>query len=179
MRKNSSEARIRLVADERRHLPRKRVLLSGVIADRSGMNAVDCLIRDINVRGAQVQSPMKVQLGEELFLLNTRNETAHLATVAWIKRDRAGLSFVRSYALEGTLPPRLEFLWKLFLDAKFRQISALIERGVPVAEASSVVGLTEHYLERCVKRGAFDEKVDEKVELLLHQAKNLLGGNQG
>jgi PilZ domain-containing protein len=172
MRKNSSEARIRLVVDEQRHLPRKRVLLSGVIADGSGKNAVDCVIRDINVRGAQIQSPMKLQLGEEeLFLLNTRNEIAHLATVAWIKSDRAGLSFVRSYSLEKALPPQLEFLWKLFLDAKFRQISALIERGVPVAEASSVVGLTEHYLERCVKRGAFDEK----VELLLHQAKHLLG----
>jgi len=171
MRRNSSEAKIRLVADEQRHLPRKRVLLSGVIADGSGMNAVDCVIRDINVRGAQVQSPMTLQLGKELFLLNTRNEIAHLATVAWIKSDRAGLSFVRSYSLEEALPSQLEFLWKLFLDAKFRQISALIERGVSVAEASSIVGLTEHYLERCVKRGAFDDK----VELLLHQAKHLLG----
>ena len=128
------------------------------------------MIRDINVRGAHVQLPRNLQVGGELFLLNTRYEIAHLATVAWIKSDRAGLSFVRGYSLERTLPPHLEFLWKLFLDAKFRQIGALIECGIPVAAASSVVGLTEDYLERCVKRGAFDQK----HELLFHQAKLLL-----
>ncbi len=169
MPKSAREARIKVVA-EQRQLPRKGVLLAGVIADPDGKNAIDCMIRDINVRGAQIQLPRDLQLGEELLLLNTRNEIAHLATVVWTDADRAGLSFVRSYALEGTLPSHLEFLWKLFLDAKFRQIGTLIECGIPVAAASSVVGLTEDYLERCVKRGAFDQK----NEFLFHQAKRLL-----
>jgi len=171
MRKDARKVRINMVTNEQRQLPRKRVLLAGVIADRNGKNAIDCMIRDINVRGAQVQLPREVELGEELILLNTQNENAHLATVAWIKSDRIGLSFVRGYSLEGSLPPQLEFLWNLFLDAKFRQVGSLIERGIPVAEASTLVGLTEDYLERCVKRGAFDKK----IELLLHQAKQLLG----
>src|SRR5262245_36745452 len=126
MHKDVREARLSVAADERRQLPRKGVLLAGVVADRTGKNAIDCTIRDINVHGAQIQSPKTLELGEELFLLNTRNEIAHLATVAWIKNDRTGLSFVRSYSLEETLPPHLEFLWKLFLDAKFRQIGTLI-----------------------------------------------------
>ena len=170
MRNAGSSARIKIVANEQRQMPREKVLLAGVIAERDGQNAIDCMIRDINVRGAQVQLSRSLAIGQELFLLNTRNEIAHLATVAWIKDDQTGLSFVRSYSLEGDLPPHLEFLWKLFLDAKFRQIGALVECGIPVAAASSVVGLTEDYLERCVTRGAFDQK----NELLFHQAKRLL-----
>ena len=169
MGKDASVVPLDPAAVERRLMSRKRVLLSGAIADANGENATDCTIRDMTARGAQVQLPRTLQLGAEVYLVDTRNEVAHLATVAWIKTDRTGLSFVRSYSLELTLPPPLEFLGRLLIEVKLRQVRALIERGVPVEEATRVVGLTEDYLERFGKRGLFSEK----VALLLHQAKRL------
>jgi hypothetical protein len=110
-----------------------------------------------------------LQLGGEVYLLNTRNEIAYPATVAWIMTDRTGFSFVRSYSLEATLPSQLEFLGRLLVEARLRQVHALIERGVPVEEATRVVGLTEEYLGRVGKRGL----LNEKATLLLHQARRL------
>ena len=156
-------------AVERRRLPRKRVLLGGVIADANGKNEFDCTIRDMNMRGAQVQVPRTLQLGGEVYLVDTRNESAHLATVAWINTDRTGLSFVRSYSLEVTMPPQFEFLGRLLNEAKLRQVRILIEHGLSVEDASRVVGLTEDCLERFGERGIFNEKVAP----LLRQAKRL------
>src|SRR5262245_56533178 len=130
MPKDASESPIKARA-EQRQTSRKRVVLGGVIADANGENAVDCTIRDINERGAQVESPRKSQQGDEVFLLNTRSEAAHLSTVAWIKGDRTGLSFIRSYSLEAALPPQLEFLVRLLIEAKYRRVKALTERGIP------------------------------------------------
>ncbi len=158
---------------ERRRFPRKRVLLSGVVADANGQNAVDCTIRDVSSRGAQVAGlPKVLERGTELYLVDTRNEAAHLATVAWCNAGRTGLSFVRSYSLDLTLPPPLEFLGKLLIEAKLRQVRALMKRGVPMDEATRVVGVTENYLDRFIELG----RNDGKVTLLLHQARRLLSG---
>lgn len=105
MRKDASEAQ-----PERRPLRRRRVLLSGVVSDANGQSAIDCTIRDMSVRGAQVQLPRALQLDKEIYLVDTRNEIAYLAKVSWIKADRAGLSFVRSYELASDLPTQLRFL---------------------------------------------------------------------
>src|SRR5262245_38377202 len=129
-----TKPRMKPVADERRHLRRKRVLLGGVLVDPNGENATDCTIQDISIRGAKVESPRTFRLADEVYLLNTRNETAHLATVAWIDAGRTGLSFIRSYSLEASLPPQLEFLVEHLIEAKLRTVSALTERGVPVSD---------------------------------------------
>ena len=157
------------VFPDRRDTPRKRVLLSGVIADADGQNQVDTTIRDLTAKGAQVELPKTMARDSELYLVDTRNEVAHLATVAWSNSNRAGLSFVRSYSLELTLPPPLEFLGKLLIEAKLRQVRALIQRGVPAEEAARLVGVTETYLDRFVGLGRFDDKLG----LLLHQARQL------
>jgi len=170
MRKDATKPRLAIVGKERRKLPRKRVLLGGVLVDPNGESATDCTIQDINVHGAKIESPRTLQLADKVYLLNTRNETAHLATVARIEGGKTGLSFIRSYSLEARLPAQLEFLVKLLLEAKLRAVNALIERGVPLADATSVVGLTEDYLDRFVVRGP----LDKKVERLLHEAKRLL-----
>jgi hypothetical protein len=159
-----------LVSDERRLLPRNRVLLCGVVADVNGENEIDCTILDINVRGAKVELSTRLLLGDEVYLLNTRNAIAHLAKVAWINGELTGLSFTRSYSLEVAVPPQLDFLGRLLIEAKLRQVRALIEYGVPVEGATRVVGLTEDYLEWFGTRG----RLDEKVALLLHQARRLL-----
>jgi hypothetical protein len=112
-----------------------------------------------------------LQRDSEIYLVDTHNEMAHLATVVWVEDDRTGLSFVRSYSLTLTLPLRLAFLGKLLVHAKLRQVQALTQRGVSVEEATRVVGLSEAQLERVSKTGS----VDEKAVLLLRQAKRLMG----
>jgi hypothetical protein len=167
----SREVPVHPASVERRHMTRNRVLLGGVIADADGENAIDCSILDVSASGAKIQLPSgTLQRDSEIYLVDTRNEMAHLATVVWTEDDRTGLSFVRSYSLALTLPLRLAFLGKLLVHAKLRQVQALTKRGVPVEEAIRVVGLSEAQLERIGKRGG----VDEKTVLLLRQAKRLM-----
>ena len=117
------------------------------------------------MRGTQVPLPSILRLGEESFLLNTRSELAHLATVALDQERRGGIVFVRGSRRDSSSPYGIPL--EALSDAKFQQIGALIDCVISVAAASSVVGLTQDYLERCVKRGAFDEK----REFLFHQAR--------
>jgi hypothetical protein len=157
-------------AADRRRMLRQRVLLSGAIADESGENAIACSILEINGSGAKIQlSSWTLQHHSEVYLVDTRSEMAHFATVVWTDADRTGLSFVRSYSLDLTLPPRMAFLRKLLVETKLRQVRALTYRGIQVEEAASALGLSEDYLERFGMRGLFDEK----VALLLHEAKRL------
>jgi len=167
----SRESPAQAASVERRRMARNRVLQGGVIADADGENAIDCSILDVSASGAKIQLPSgTLQRDSEIYLVDMRNEMAHLATVVWIEDDRTGLSFVRSYSLALTLPPRLAFLGKLVVHAKLRQVQALTQRGVPVEEALRVVGLSEAQLERVGERGS----VDEKAVLLLRQAKRLI-----
>jgi hypothetical protein len=171
MSKPASTAKLDSQAIERRGMERTRVLLNAVIADENGHNAIDSSILDISATGAKIQSDGTLQRDADIYLVDTANQMAHLATVVWTEGDKAGLSFVRSYSLELTLPPRLEFLRRVLVEAKLRQVQALIGRGVRLEEAARVVGLREDYFERVGMSGNFEEK----VELLLHQAKRLFG----
>ena len=136
MLKDASAAR-----SERRHLRRRRVLLGGVICDAYGETAIDCTIRGLSAGGAQVQLAETLQLDKEIYLVDTWKDWAYLAKVAWIKADRAGLSFVRSYGLSPEPPAPLQFLKSVLLDAKLRQVRALVERGRSPEEATRMVGL--------------------------------------
>ena len=168
---SSAKTNLEPIATEKRGLPRKKVLFSGVIADATGTNEIDCTIRDMTIRGAQIQLSRTLDRDAELYLVDTRREIAHLASVAWVKADRAGLSFVRSYFLDASLAPQLEFLRTLLIEARLRQVHALIRWGVPVEEATRVVGLSEECIERFATLGSREDK----LTLLLHQAKRLIG----
>ena len=155
---------------ERRSLRRQRVLLSGVISKANGESASDCVIRDLNTRGAQIECSMQFPLGTQLYLLDTHNGVAYDATVVWTTATRAGLEFVRSYAMRSPLPRELTFLERLLLEAKLGQVTRLIGRGIPAKQAITTVGLTEDQLEQLAERAASDEK----FELVIRQAKHLL-----
>src|SRR5688572_14701890 len=103
-----------------RRLPRKQVLLKGVVTDAAGSDGTDCAIADLNVLGAQVRISRQLPVGAQIILLDTSNTTAHVANVVWSSGERAGLSFVQSHAMGLGLPPRLNFLWKLLLEAKLK-----------------------------------------------------------
>lgn|SRR5262245_26506133 len=154
----------------RRRLPRKQTLLKGVVTDLNHKNATDCTIRDLNVLGAQVGLPLQLPVGTQIILLDTSNATAHIASVAWSSADRAGLSFVQSHAMGLGLPPRLNFLWKLLLEAKLKDIDRVVARGAPVKLATATVGLTESLLHRMSPHVS----TDSEFERLLASARRLL-----
>ena len=133
---------------ERRHLRRRRVLLGGVICDAYGETVIDCTIRGLSGGGAQVQLAETLQLDKEIYLVDVWKDMAYLAKVAWIKADRAGLSFVRSYGLSPEPPAPLRFLKSVLLDAKLRQVRALVERGLSPEEATRMVGVKDKGIER-------------------------------
>lgn len=147
-RRASRRQDLPIKALDRREFPRKRVLFSGVILGSDAQDPIDCYIRDISARGAQVQVSCPPTLRPQLYLIDTRNEAAHLTTVAWASEHRLGLSFIHSYLIDLGLASELQFLKTVLVEAKLRQVRSLIERGLAVEEAASLVGLTENYLDR-------------------------------
>src|SRR5215468_1520627 len=81
---------------ERRPIPRRRVLLGGVAASEDGAYTLNCLIRDLNEKGARIVVSGRQSLPEELYLVITRDHMAHRARLVWRKGDEAGLEFVTS-----------------------------------------------------------------------------------
>src|SRR5687767_3921504 len=78
-----------------RAFPRTSVLWSGLIARSTEERAFNCVIRNISEGGAEISAKNPLELGEQVYLLVPRNQAAYLASVAWIKDGRAGLSFGR------------------------------------------------------------------------------------
>jgi PilZ domain-containing protein len=166
--------RLRVLLDidpsERRQWPRKTVLLSAVIADLNGENACNCMIRDMSAGGAQISLSRSLQKGEQIYLVDASNRAAHLAKVAWTDSDRAGLSFVRSYAINLGLPSRLKFFWRLLLEAKLKEVDRIVAAGVSMGLAFRSVGLANEHLHQMARHASGDEK----FERLLFQAKRLM-----
>jgi len=157
-------------SSERRSLPRKGVLLSGVVADLDGEIAFDCTIRDMNAQSAQIGFANKFPMVAQIYLLDTGSRTAHLANVTWSNSHSAGLSFVRSCAIGFALPPKLKFLWRLLLEANLREVDRVVAGGIAVGLAFQTVDLSEVQLDR-MARHAGDDK--EFARLIL-RAKSLL-----
>jgi hypothetical protein len=168
----ASEGSLASAVAERRRILRTRVLVNAIIANDSGEDAVACTILDTSASGATIQlTHWTLQRDAEMYLVDTSKEMAHLATVAWADADRAGLSFVRSYSLTPTLPSGLEFLKRLLVEAKLRQVRSHMRRGLGVEDAARAAGVSEDYL----KRSGMSGILEEKVALLLHQARRLYG----
>ena len=161
-------------SSERRRLPRKDVLLNGVVAGLDGEIVFDCTIRDMNAGSAQIGFTNEFLLPAQIYLLDTSSRTAHLANVSWSKSDSAGLAFVKSYAIGIALQPQFKFLWRLLLGAKLREVYRVVAGGVPVGLAFNTVGLSESQLEQMARHAGGDEK----FERLLQLANELLSSNQ-
>jgi len=154
------------VPSDQRTLPRKKALLSAVVCDVNGENESDCVIRDINARSAQIVFSKPLPIGTHVYLLDINNKAAHLARVVWGRSGRAGLVFIESHVIGLKLPPRLKFLWRLFLEAKLREVYRLVSTGVSIDLALSTVGLTEEHLHQMSRYA----RVDKRTEILLRLA---------
>lgn len=156
---------------EHRRLARKTVLLDAVIAEAYGETAVECVIRDIHAQGAAVSVTKKIPVGAHVFLLDAGNAIAHESRVAWSRADRAGLSFMRSYAMGLGLPPKLKFLWRLLFAVKLRQVERAIGAEVPIELALNTAGLTRERMRQMARHASGDAE----FRRLLHRAASLLG----
>jgi hypothetical protein len=159
---------------EQRRLPRKNVLLSGVLTTANGEAAWDCIIRDIHASGAAISLLRPLHVGSRVLLLDTANAAAHDARVAWSRTDRSGLSFTRSYAMGLGLPPAFRFLWRLLFEAKLQQAERAVATGVSAEVALSAAGLSRERIHQIVRQAMPDKKIPQ----LLARVRRL-NANQG
>jgi len=162
---------------EKRALPRKKALLHAVVVDVAGEVASDCTIQDITVRSAQIGFSRVLPIGTQIYLLDASNRTAHLARVVWRRSDRAGLSFVESHAIGLKLPASLRFLWRVFLEAKFKEVYRLVSAGVRIDLALSTAGLDQEHLRQMARYVRFEKRFEILLRLANGEAVGM-GGRQ-
>ncbi len=155
---------------EQRRLPRKHVLLSGMLISATGETASECIIRDMHSSGAAISLSRPLQIGGRVFLLDIANAAAHDARVAWSRGDRSGLSFTRSYAMGLGLPPAFKFLWRLLFEAKLQQAERAVATGASAEVALSAVGLSRERMHQMVRQAMPDKKIPQ----LLARVRRLL-----
>jgi hypothetical protein len=158
---------------DNRALPRKTALLNAVIAGRNGENPVDCLILDINARSAQITVSDSLRVGMQVYLLDPDNKLAHLARVVRCRGERAGLQFIQTHVLGMGLAPNVKFLWRLFLEAKFREVYRLVTTGVPLELALSTAGVDEDKLRQMARYVSSDKRFEILFRLGRHARKRL------
>jgi hypothetical protein len=155
---------------EQRRLPRKNVLLSGMLISASGDTAWECSIRDMHASGAAINVSKPLQVGSRVFLLDTANAAAHDARIAWSRADRSGLSFTRNYVMGLGLPPALRFLWRYLVEARLRQAERAIASGISADLALGTSGLTREFIHQMARYASSDKRLQQ----LLHSATALL-----
>jgi two-component system cell cycle response regulator len=80
--------------DEKRKVPRRRVLKEGKIVYADGLRVFDCTIRDISSAGARILIASTVGLPDTFQLYEKSSGLLYPATVAWRQSNSLGLQFV-------------------------------------------------------------------------------------
>ena len=173
MGKKSVPIEVKTDPSERRTLPRKGALMDAVVADLKGENAIDCMIRNINARSAQITFSNDLPIGTQIYLVDTNNKVAYLARVVWNRSYRAGLHFIQRHPLGLGLAPRVKFLWRLFLEAKLREVYRLVTTGIPLELALSTAGLTREQLNQAGQYGRAEKRFEILFRIARHGRKRL------
>jgi len=79
--------------DERRKVPRRRVLKEGKIVYADGLRVLDCTIRDISESGARLLIANTVGLPDAFLLYEKSSGVLHPATIAWRQANAIGVTF--------------------------------------------------------------------------------------
>lgn len=107
-------------ASNRRRNGRKRVLIAGKIVSGGGAIALECKILDVSDSGAQIRFSKSAELPSQFHLIDIPGMRVHLASVAWVKSNFAGLGFSESHALDSTLPHAWDYLRKIWIESAMR-----------------------------------------------------------
>jgi len=93
---------------ERRVVVRQRTFLKGVLSFHNGNASTDCIVRDLNGRGAQIELPFPLA-PEVCDLLVPSRELRLRARAVWRNGARRGLHFEAAETTAATKPmPRVK-----------------------------------------------------------------------
>lgn len=77
--------------DEKRKLPRTRVLKAGMIS--FGGSAISCTVRNLTTSGAMLDVVSPLGLPKQFTLVISSDDVRHRSRIVWIKENRIGVSF--------------------------------------------------------------------------------------
>jgi PilZ domain len=100
---------------ERRPKPRKRVLLTGIIAYGGGAHSFHCTIRNLSESGARLGVGSNAQFPSDFYLINIRDRVAYDAKLVWNRGTEIGVTFKSTIPLGGITDPAFAFLKQLWL----------------------------------------------------------------
>lgn len=72
---------------------RPRVLNGGKLVINNGNSVIDCVVRDMNEKGAKVRLTNPTVLPDCVELLIVKNQTIYPASVRWNRKGELGLMF--------------------------------------------------------------------------------------
>jgi hypothetical protein len=96
--------------------PRNPACLFGKLVYGDGVFTLDCTVRDISEGGAKIIISEQQGLPPDIILIVVKHRVAYQAKVMWLKFPARGIKFLKSYALDATLPTELKFLRQLWVD---------------------------------------------------------------
>ena len=83
---------------------RTETFLGAQVSSLDGSSPVLCVMKDMSPKGVRIRIPALLELPKDVYLIDHNNARAHYARVRWKRPPEYGLSFVRSYAFNDTLP---------------------------------------------------------------------------
>lgn len=90
--------------EDKRIVPRNRVLKSAKIVSKDNKTIIDCAIRNQSDTGAQVVVEQVISVPEEFQLYLASDNTVRDAVVVWRRGDRVGVAFTGE---SRPAPPRI------------------------------------------------------------------------
>ena len=79
--------------DDRRKVPRRRVLKEGMIVYADGLRVFDCTIRDISENGARLLIANTVGLPDKFQLFEKSSGLLYPTTIVWRQANAIGVQF--------------------------------------------------------------------------------------
>lgn len=79
--------------DDKRKVPRRRVLKEGKIVFADGLRVLDCTIRDISEKGGRLLIANTVGLPDKFHLFEISTGLLYPSTIAWRQANAIGVEF--------------------------------------------------------------------------------------
>ena len=105
-----------VLLDQRRRRPRRAVIGQGIVVDSAGASCVGVVIKDLSDTGARVYSTKADTVRDCSYLIDYHTGKAHLTSIVWRSSTELGLSFDRSFMLDGSTPHHLLHLRNIWME---------------------------------------------------------------
>ena len=126
-----------------RKSPRTSAFSAGLLVRDGHSEPLNCLIRNISQDGAQIRVSAAQSVPEQGYMINLQSRCVYQTRAVWRRGSLAGLGLDQKIAINNMLPANLEYLGRLFQDAKMRQVNQLIFEGMERAAAFRKCGVAE------------------------------------